>query len=186
MAPLQRGCRLPCAHAHVHEAEDIKGGTRWRPRREHTHHPSCHLRASNPQCPCRAQTGGESGRVPLVLVPGEGHDRCTRPYVHVCVPTVSFRSQSIADVSVDASFTPEKITLSDKNAEVRLRLCFRAKFRPATPRSRVGEWPPGTVGGAGLRSGFRLNVTHTSSAGGEIGASRAHISVATQRGAGDG
>ncbi|XP_016055282.1 PREDICTED: integrin alpha-2 [Miniopterus natalensis] len=50
---------------------------------------------------------------------------------------VQLWSQSIADVSVDASFTPEKITLSDKNAEVRLRLCFRAKFRPATPRSRV-------------------------------------------------
>uniref|UniRef100_G1P981 Integrin alpha-2 n=1 Tax=Myotis lucifugus TaxID=59463 RepID=G1P981_MYOLU len=50
---------------------------------------------------------------------------------------VQLWSQSIADVSVDASFTPEKIILSNKNAEIRLKLCLWAKFRPTTPRSRV-------------------------------------------------
>lgn len=43
-------------------------------------------------------------------------------------------------MSVDASFTPEKITLLNKNAEIRLKLCLWAKFRPATPSSRVGAW----------------------------------------------
>ncbi|XP_014397759.1 PREDICTED: integrin alpha-2 [Myotis brandtii] len=50
---------------------------------------------------------------------------------------VQLWSQSIADVSVDASFTPEKIILSNKNAEIRLKLCLWAKFRPAMPSSRV-------------------------------------------------
>ncbi|XP_054570303.1 integrin alpha-2 [Eptesicus fuscus] len=50
---------------------------------------------------------------------------------------VQLWSQSIADVSVDAAFTPEKIILFNKNAEIRLKLCLRAKFRPATPSSRV-------------------------------------------------
>ncbi|KAM8819449.1 integrin alpha-2 [Rhynchonycteris naso] len=50
---------------------------------------------------------------------------------------VQLWSQSIADVSLDASFTPEKITLSNKNAEVRLKLCFSAKFRPPKQNSRV-------------------------------------------------
>ncbi|XP_066233945.1 integrin alpha-2 isoform X1 [Saccopteryx leptura] len=50
---------------------------------------------------------------------------------------VQLWAQSIADVSVDASFTPEKITLSNKNAEVRLKLCFSAKFRPPKQNSRV-------------------------------------------------
>ncbi|XP_070267858.1 integrin alpha-2 [Myotis yumanensis] len=49
---------------------------------------------------------------------------------------VQLWSQSVADVSVDASFTPEKIILSNKNAEIRLKLCLWAKFRPATPSSR--------------------------------------------------
>lgn len=52
---------------------------------------------------------------------------------------MSFRSQSIADVSVDASFTPEKITLVNKNADIKLKLCFSAKFRPTKQNSQVGE-----------------------------------------------
>lgn len=52
---------------------------------------------------------------------------------------MSFRSQSIADVSVVASFTPEKITLLNKNAEINLKLCFSAKFRPAKQNNQVGE-----------------------------------------------
>ncbi|KAM9695882.1 integrin alpha-2 [Trichechus inunguis] len=43
---------------------------------------------------------------------------------------VQLWSQSIADVSVEAFFTPEKITLFNKNAEIVLKLCFSAKFRP--------------------------------------------------------
>eukprot|EP00070_Physeter_catodon_P042333 XP_028349227.1 integrin alpha-2 [Physeter catodon] len=46
-------------------------------------------------------------------------------------------SQSIADVSVVASFTPEKITLLNKNAEINLKLCFSAKFRPAKQNNQV-------------------------------------------------
>ncbi|XP_057599642.1 integrin alpha-2 [Hippopotamus amphibius kiboko] len=46
-------------------------------------------------------------------------------------------SQSIADVSVDASFTPEKITLLNKNAEINLKLCFSAKFRPTKRTNQV-------------------------------------------------
>lgn len=52
---------------------------------------------------------------------------------------MSFRSQTIADVSVDASFTPEKIILLNKNAELNLKLCFSAKFRPTDPNNQVGE-----------------------------------------------
>ncbi|KAF6124904.1 integrin subunit alpha 2 [Phyllostomus discolor] len=50
---------------------------------------------------------------------------------------VQLWSQSIADVSMEASFTPEKISLSNKNAEVRLTLCFSAKFRPPKQDNRV-------------------------------------------------
>ncbi|XP_005604336.1 integrin alpha-2 [Equus caballus] len=50
---------------------------------------------------------------------------------------VQLWSQSIADVSVDASFTPEKITLFNKNAEISLKLCFSAKFRPTKQNSQV-------------------------------------------------
>ncbi|KAB1281033.1 Integrin alpha-2, partial [Camelus dromedarius] len=50
---------------------------------------------------------------------------------------VQLWSQSIADVSVDASFTPEKITLLNKNAEINLKLCFSAKFRPTKQNSQV-------------------------------------------------
>ncbi|XP_072461758.1 integrin alpha-2 [Notamacropus eugenii] len=46
-------------------------------------------------------------------------------------------SQSIADVSVEASFTPDKINLLNKNAEITLRLCFSAKFRPTTEKNQV-------------------------------------------------
>ncbi|XP_058536194.1 integrin alpha-2 [Ochotona princeps] len=50
---------------------------------------------------------------------------------------VQLWSQSIADVTVDASFTPEKITLLNKNAQILLKLCFSAKFRPNSPDSQV-------------------------------------------------
>nr|XP_020852540.1 integrin alpha-2 isoform X3 [Phascolarctos cinereus] len=50
---------------------------------------------------------------------------------------VQLWSQSIADVSIEASFTPEKINLLNKNAEITLRLCFSAKFRPTTQNSQV-------------------------------------------------
>ncbi|XP_075397140.1 integrin alpha-2 isoform X2 [Tenrec ecaudatus] len=51
---------------------------------------------------------------------------------------VQLWSQSIADVSVEAFFTPETITLFNKNAEVLLKLCFSAKFRPAQGNNQVG------------------------------------------------
>ncbi|XP_068951393.1 integrin alpha-2 [Petaurus breviceps papuanus] len=50
---------------------------------------------------------------------------------------VQLWSQSIADVSIEASFTPDKINLLNKNAEITLRLCFSAKFRPATQNNQV-------------------------------------------------
>ncbi|XP_062067840.1 integrin alpha-2 [Lepus europaeus] len=50
---------------------------------------------------------------------------------------VQLWSQSIADVTVEASFTPEKITLLNKNAQILLKLCFSAKFRPSRPNSQV-------------------------------------------------
>ncbi|XP_036134702.1 integrin alpha-2 [Molossus molossus] len=50
---------------------------------------------------------------------------------------VQLWSQSIADVSVDASFTPETITLLQKNAELQVQLCFRAQFRPPKQSSQV-------------------------------------------------
>ncbi|XP_058164855.1 integrin alpha-2 [Dasypus novemcinctus] len=50
---------------------------------------------------------------------------------------VQLWSQSIADVSIEASFTPEKITLFNKNAEIILKLCFSAKFRPTKQNSQV-------------------------------------------------
>ncbi|XP_037654964.1 integrin alpha-2 [Choloepus didactylus] len=50
---------------------------------------------------------------------------------------VQLWSQSIADVSVGASFTPEKITLLNKNAEIILKLCFSAKFRPTNQNNQV-------------------------------------------------
>lgn len=62
----------------------------------------------------------------------------TQQYVTL-FPFMSFRSQSIADVSVDASFTPEKIILFNKNAEISLKLCFSAKFRPTNLNNQVGK-----------------------------------------------
>lgn len=59
--------------------------------------------------------------------------------VHV-FPFMSFRSQSIADVAIEASFTPDKITLLNKDAKITLKLCFRATFKPAGQNHRVGEW----------------------------------------------
>uniref|UniRef100_H0WV64 Integrin alpha-2 n=1 Tax=Otolemur garnettii TaxID=30611 RepID=H0WV64_OTOGA len=50
---------------------------------------------------------------------------------------VQLWSQSIADVAVEASFTPEKITLFNKNAQTVLKLCFSAKFRPTKENSQV-------------------------------------------------
>lgn len=50
---------------------------------------------------------------------------------------VQLWSQTIADVSVDASFTPEKIILLNKNAELNLKLCFSAKFRPTDSNNQV-------------------------------------------------
>uniref|UniRef100_A0A8C6RYN8 Integrin alpha-2 n=1 Tax=Nannospalax galili TaxID=1026970 RepID=A0A8C6RYN8_NANGA len=50
---------------------------------------------------------------------------------------VQLWSQSIADVAVEGSFTPDKITLLNKNAEIILKLCFRAKFRPTGQDNQV-------------------------------------------------
>ncbi|KAM6156511.1 integrin alpha-2 [Erethizon dorsatum] len=50
---------------------------------------------------------------------------------------VQLWSQSIADVSVEASFSPEKIILFNKNAQIVLQLCFRAKFRPTRQNDQV-------------------------------------------------
>ncbi|XP_005392782.1 PREDICTED: integrin alpha-2 [Chinchilla lanigera] len=50
---------------------------------------------------------------------------------------VQLWSQSIADVSVEASFSPEKIILFNKNAQIVLQLCFRAKFRPTRQNNEV-------------------------------------------------
>ncbi|KAL2779718.1 integrin alpha-2 precursor [Daubentonia madagascariensis] len=50
---------------------------------------------------------------------------------------VQLWSQSIADVTVEASFTPEKITLFNKNAQIILKLCFSAKFRPTKQNNQV-------------------------------------------------
>nr|XP_026241729.1 integrin alpha-2 [Urocitellus parryii] len=50
---------------------------------------------------------------------------------------VQLWSQSIADVAVKATFTPEKITLFSKNAQIILKLCFSAKFRPTRQNNQV-------------------------------------------------
>ncbi|XP_008571747.1 PREDICTED: integrin alpha-2 [Galeopterus variegatus] len=50
---------------------------------------------------------------------------------------VQLWSQSIADVAVEASFTPEKITLFNKNAQIILKLCLSAKFRPTRQNNQV-------------------------------------------------
>ncbi|EHB11690.1 Integrin alpha-2 [Heterocephalus glaber] len=50
---------------------------------------------------------------------------------------VQLWSQSIAEVAVKASFSPEKIILFNKNAQIVLQLCFRAKFRPTNQNNQV-------------------------------------------------
>ncbi|KAM4051038.1 integrin alpha-2 [Anomaloglossus baeobatrachus] len=49
---------------------------------------------------------------------------------------VQFWSQSVADVSVKVSFTPDKIVLTNKNSEITVRICFSARFRPANSRQQ--------------------------------------------------
>ncbi|XP_074934473.1 integrin alpha-2 isoform X2 [Phalacrocorax aristotelis] len=46
-------------------------------------------------------------------------------------------SQSIANVSVIASFKPEKISLLNKNTEIAVKICFQATFRPAKRNNQV-------------------------------------------------
>ncbi|KAL1782890.1 integrin alpha-2 [Sigmodon hispidus] len=50
---------------------------------------------------------------------------------------VQLWSQSIADVAIEALFTPDKITLLDKDATVILKICFRATFRPTGQNHQV-------------------------------------------------
>ncbi|XP_052015754.1 integrin alpha-2 [Apodemus sylvaticus] len=50
---------------------------------------------------------------------------------------VQLWSQSIAEVALEASFTPDKITLLNKEAKITLKLCFRAKFRPTEQNNQV-------------------------------------------------
>ncbi|XP_060241714.1 integrin alpha-2 [Meriones unguiculatus] len=50
---------------------------------------------------------------------------------------VQLWSQSIADVAIEASFTPDKITLLNKDAKIILQLCFRANFRPTGQNNQV-------------------------------------------------
>ncbi|OXB80172.1 UNVERIFIED_CONTAM: hypothetical protein H355_011630 [Colinus virginianus] len=46
-------------------------------------------------------------------------------------------SQSIANVSIIASFVPEKISLQNKNTEITVKICFQATFRPAKRDNQV-------------------------------------------------
>ncbi|NXG56479.1 ITA2 protein, partial [Hemiprocne comata] len=46
-------------------------------------------------------------------------------------------SQSIANVSIIASFKPEKISLLNKNTEIIVKICFQATFRPAKRNNHV-------------------------------------------------
>ncbi|NXY43138.1 ITA2 protein, partial [Ceuthmochares aereus] len=46
-------------------------------------------------------------------------------------------SQSIANVSIIASFKPDKISLLNKNTEITVKICFQATFRPATRNNQV-------------------------------------------------
>ncbi|XP_053557240.1 integrin alpha-2 [Bombina bombina] len=46
-------------------------------------------------------------------------------------------SQSIADVSIKASFIPEYITLTNKNSEVTVKICLSANFRPSNSKTTV-------------------------------------------------
>ncbi|NXF90312.1 ITA2 protein, partial [Eubucco bourcierii] len=46
-------------------------------------------------------------------------------------------SQSIANVSITASFRPEKISLVNKNTDITVKICFQATFRPAKRNNQV-------------------------------------------------
>ncbi|XP_010226020.1 PREDICTED: integrin alpha-2-like [Tinamus guttatus] len=46
-------------------------------------------------------------------------------------------SRSIANVSIIASFKPEKISLLNKNMEITAKICFEATFRPAKRNNQV-------------------------------------------------
>ncbi|KAK2521161.1 Itga2 [Columba guinea] len=46
-------------------------------------------------------------------------------------------SRSIANVSIIASFKPEKISLLNKNTEITVKICFGATFRPAKRNNQV-------------------------------------------------
>uniref|UniRef100_A0A8C0BIW5 Integrin alpha-2 n=1 Tax=Buteo japonicus TaxID=224669 RepID=A0A8C0BIW5_9AVES len=46
-------------------------------------------------------------------------------------------SRSIANVSIIASFKPEKISLLNKNTEITVKICFQATFRPAKRNNQV-------------------------------------------------
>lgn len=50
------------------------------------------------------------------------------------------RSQSVADVSVHISSTPDKISLQNKNTEINLQICFSATFRPTSKNNQVGKY----------------------------------------------
>uniref|UniRef100_A0A8D0GKX2 Integrin alpha-2 n=1 Tax=Sphenodon punctatus TaxID=8508 RepID=A0A8D0GKX2_SPHPU len=50
---------------------------------------------------------------------------------------VQLWSQSIANVSISASFTPDKISLLNKNTEITAKVCFIAKFRPTNKSNQV-------------------------------------------------
>ncbi|MEJ1275704.1 integrin alpha 2 [Cricetulus griseus] len=50
---------------------------------------------------------------------------------------VQLWSQSIADVVIEASFSPDKITLLNKEAKITLKLCFRANFKPTGQNHQV-------------------------------------------------
>ncbi|NWU55504.1 ITA2 protein, partial [Dromas ardeola] len=46
-------------------------------------------------------------------------------------------SRSIANVSIIASFKPEKISLLNKNTEITVKICFQATFRPVKRNNQV-------------------------------------------------
>ncbi|KFP26164.1 Integrin alpha-2, partial [Colius striatus] len=50
---------------------------------------------------------------------------------------VQLWSRSIANVSIIASFKPEKISLVNKNTEITVKICFQATFRPAKRNNQV-------------------------------------------------
>ncbi|XP_073478410.1 integrin alpha-2 [Aquarana catesbeiana] len=47
---------------------------------------------------------------------------------------VQFWSLGIADVTVKASFIPDKIILTNKNSEITVKICFMSTFRPANSK----------------------------------------------------